>query len=293
MWKFAVVSKKAAIVARIVAGGAAVAAYSAYEWRKATEKLGGGKHLDDSQADRIFAEIDKDGSGAIDAVELQAATSMEKAGLGSNAVGLMLNAATASFRKRSSAQPCCERRANECTATDRLSSCYAVPRARSRDAIASLALEPDRRQKEPPRRHWQGRVPRGHACSVRHRSVGILTVVHLAEIFSFETAPNFHRDPRRILGPEGSRRPLRPTMRLALFAALPAAVFAHGSVTSPRPRNAEDPSRGYIAYGIAVDAAESRNNTARTQAGARPRVPVVLAGMLAWLRRVHRRPPVQ
>ena len=84
MWKFAVVGKKAAIVA----GGTAVAAYSAYEWRKATEKLGGGKHLDDSQVDRIFAEIDKDGSGAIDEVELKAA--LEKAGLGSNAVGLML-----------------------------------------------------------------------------------------------------------------------------------------------------------------------------------------------------------
>ena len=57
MWKFAAVGKKAVLVA----GGAAVAAYSTYEWRQAKEKLAGGGALTEETLDRIFADIDKDG----------------------------------------------------------------------------------------------------------------------------------------------------------------------------------------------------------------------------------------
>ena len=89
MWKFAAVGKKAAVVA----GGAAVAAYSTYQWQQAKDKLGGAGELDDAKVDKIFAEIDKDRSGAIDAAELKAA--LERAGLNSNAIGVMLNAADA------------------------------------------------------------------------------------------------------------------------------------------------------------------------------------------------------
>ena len=87
MWKFAAVGKKAVLVA----GGAAVAAYSTYEWRQAKEKLAGGGALTEETLDRIFADIDKDKSGSIDANELK--TALEKAGMSTGALGMMINAA--------------------------------------------------------------------------------------------------------------------------------------------------------------------------------------------------------
>ena len=87
MWKFAVVGKKAAIVA----GTAAIGAYGAYQWKLTSQQLSGGGPLDAERLDQIFAQIDTDGSGSIDIGELQVA--LTQVGKDTTAIGVLLSTA--------------------------------------------------------------------------------------------------------------------------------------------------------------------------------------------------------